>query len=136
MSLIGDALDYLHETIHAPGIAGELITIRRSPTTCTTYAVIGVPPLPPQSMLGYEPGAVDMLQPSPVNTDKVFFVMASEYKPAGVVSKPVDGDEILRTVGGVTRTYEIMAPQSGGRAWELIDDDKQLKINAKFISEA
>ncbi len=133
MSMIGNALDYLHGIVHDPDVAGELITIRRSTDTCSAYAVIGRPPLPPQSMLGYEPGGLDMAQSSPENTDHVFFVLTSAYKPTGTVTLPAAGDQVLRTVNSVTSLYELAAPQSGGRAWELIDDNKRLKLNSKFM---
>lgn len=133
VSRLEQALDRLHSRVHSSAVAGELVTYRRGGVPFSIYAMIGRPESTPPSLLGTAPGGIDLQQSNPINTDHDFWIMAADLETNGIAA-PQQGDQILRTVRGVVKIHEIMAPSNGSLMYEYEDSySKQYLVHTKFI---
>jgi hypothetical protein len=55
-----------------------------------------------------EPGGA-----SAVWGDRDYLFAVADLAAAGIAGRPVDGDRITETIGGVALTFEIMTPETG-----------------------
>ena len=63
-----------------------------------------------------------------------FLIHAADYKIAGVVTLPKEGHQIIRTVGGVTVTYEV-GNHRDRPVWRYQDNFRvRLRVHTKQVS--
>lgn len=64
-----------------------------------------------------------------------YLIEAADYAFAGTVTEPAEGDLILETISGVTRTYAVL-PIPGESCWRYCDQNRVLiRVHTKLYEQ-
>ncbi len=91
---------------------------------------------PDFSMLGMVQGSMTATQSSPENQDRDFSILASTLVLNGITVKPQSGNTIVATLNGQAKVYEVSSPLSGPYCWEFTDNERRIRVHAKFLKVA
>lgn len=105
--------------------AATTLTYRRGGDTVDIAMTIGGPKNPLLSLLGSQPGVLDLIQQNPENAVRSFQFDAADLRFEYGQVTPEAGDEILETIGGVVCVFEVMPPMTGQLAWDWIGPFRQ-----------
>ena len=107
------------------GFASTVLTYQRPSTSETAQIAmaIGGKQNPLYSLLGSQPGTLDLIQQTPENAVRSFSFDAGDLD--FTTPTPETGDQVLEVINGVSCVFQVMPPVSGKLAWEWQNEFRQ-----------